>query len=130
MFQKTLLAKDVRVCLNTKSMRRGLMFTFKQKCLLFVHEEERRTTLHMFFVFYPIDIIYLDKTKTIVELKRNLRPFGFYRPRNKAQYIIELPKNSIKETLATIGDYIEIPHVGKDGDIIDLNIIQEREDIK
>ena len=46
----------------------------------------------MFFVFYPIDILFLNKNKEIVEIKQNLKPFAFYTPKSKAKYIIEMPK--------------------------------------
>jgi len=60
----------------------------------------------MFFVFYPIDVIFLDKNKIIVEIKENFKPFTFYTPKNKAKYIIELKNNTIKETNTKIGDII------------------------
>ena len=61
----------------------------------------------MFFVFYPIDVLFLNKNKIIVEIKENFMQFTYYIPRNKAQYIIELPKNIIRETKTEIGDKIE-----------------------
>jgi len=61
----------------------------------------------MFFVFYPIDVLFLDKNKIVVEMKENFAPFSFYNPKNKSKYIIELPKNTIKETKTKLGDKIE-----------------------
>ena len=60
----------------------------------------------MFFVFYPIDVLFLDKNKKIVEIKENFKPFTLHNPKNKAQYIIELPKGTIKQTKTGIGDTI------------------------
>ena len=61
----------------------------------------------MFFVFYPIDVLFLDKNKIVAEMKENFRPFAFYNPKNKAMYIIELPKGAIKKSKTEIGDEIK-----------------------
>ena len=61
----------------------------------------------MLFVSYSIDILFLDKNKVVVEIKENYLPFTFYAPKNKSLYIIELPKNIIRETKTEIGDKIE-----------------------
>ena len=39
----------------------------------------------MFFVFFPIDVLFLDKNKKVVELKENFKPFSIYFPKNKAK---------------------------------------------
>jgi len=72
----------------------GLMFS-KQKNLIFKFKEEKIHSLHMFFVFYPIDTIFLNKNKEIVELKENFMPFTFYKAKNKATYILELKRGTI-----------------------------------
>ena len=43
----------------------------------------------MLFVFYPIDVLFLDKQRRIVEIKRDFMPFTLYSPKCKANYIIE-----------------------------------------
>ena len=60
----------------------------------------------MFFVFYPIDVLFLDKNKKVVEVKENFRPFEFYTPKNKAKYVIELEKNTIKSSKTKVGNKI------------------------
>jgi uncharacterized membrane protein (UPF0127 family) len=83
------------------------MFSKKtDKTLLFIFGKESRVSLHMVFVFYPIDIMFLDEKKKVVELKQGLRPFGFYIPKNKARYIIESPYGTIKKSKTRIGDKI------------------------
>jgi len=62
----------------------------------------------MLFVFYPIDVLFLDKNKIVVEIKENFMPFAFYTPKNKAQYVTELPKGTIKKSKTEIGDKIEL----------------------
>ncbi len=85
---------------------RGLMFS-GQKDILFSEKKERIIPVHMWFVFYPIDLLYLDKNKVVVEIKENFLPFAFYFPKNKAQYILELKKGTIAQSQTTIGDQLE-----------------------
>jgi len=78
----------------------------KKKTLIFIFGKEKIIPLHMLFVFFPIDVLFLDKNKKVVEIKENLRPFSFYTPKNKAKYIIELPFNTIKNSGTRAGDKI------------------------
>ena len=82
------------------------MFSRQPKTLIFIFDSEKIVPLHMFFVFYPIDVLFLNKNKKVVETKENFKPFTLHNPRNKAQYIIELPKGTIKKTKTTVGDTI------------------------
>lgn len=78
------------VCKGLLSKAKGLMFS-KPKPLLFVFAKEARHSLHMFFVFYPIDVVLLSKEMQVVEIKKNFRPFTWYAPKAKSKYILELP---------------------------------------
>lgn len=101
------IAQEFEHCKNVFQQLRGLMFS-KRKCLLFELGKEKRTPLHMFFVFFAIDVIYLDKTKKVVEMKRNLKPFWFYYPEKKAKFIIEAPSGVIDESCTERGDQVVI----------------------
>lgn len=68
---------------------KGLMFTPK-KTAVFEFNNEQKTPLHTFFVFYPITVLFLNAEKKIVE-QTTMKPFTFYNPTKKAKYIIELP---------------------------------------
>ena len=57
---------------------------------MFVFKKEKIIPLHMLFVFFPINVLFLNKNKKIVEIKNNFKPFTFYTPKNKAMYIVEL----------------------------------------
>lgn len=87
--QNILVSKQERVCSTSLSQMRGLMFRKRQNCLM-TFPEERKVSLHMFFVFYPIDALLLDKNRKVVEIYRNLRPFRFWFPQKKAKYILEM----------------------------------------
>lgn len=73
----------------------GLMFSSKKKFdfgLIFDLKRETITGagIHMFFVFFSINVLFLDKNKRIVDYK-TLKPFTMYQPVKKIRYIIELP---------------------------------------
>ncbi len=59
----------------------------------------------MFFVIFPIDVLFLDKNRKVVDLKENFKPFTFYTPKAKAKYVIELPNGIIKKTNTRINDF-------------------------
>ena len=105
--KKTMLAENAKICENIFSRTLGLMFSKKNKSLIFIFKKEKIIPLHMFFVFYPIDVLFLNKNKIVVEIKGNLKPFTLYNPKKKSKYILELPKNTIKKTKTEIGDKIE-----------------------
>ena len=65
----------------------------KPKNLIFDLKRETRigAIIHMFFVFYPIDVYWLDKNKNIIEKRENVKPFTIAIPKNKARYIVEIP---------------------------------------
>lgn len=90
--KRMVLAKEAKICKTSLSKAKGLMFSRKKKDkgLIFAFKKERLVSLHMFFVFYPIDVLFLDNNKKVVEIKRSFKPFTFYTPRNKAKYLIEL----------------------------------------
>mgnify|MGYP001571234577 CR=1 FL=1 len=86
----------------------GLMFSKKIRVpLIFRFNEEKMISLHMLFVFYPIDVLFLDKNKIVVDKKENFKPFTFYKSKKKAMYAVELPNGTIKKTKSEIGDKIE-----------------------
>ena len=64
--------------------------------LVMVFPEERKVKLHNWFVFYPIDVLFLDKQKKIIEIKENFKPFTFYYSKKKASYVVELPVGKAK----------------------------------
>jgi|TARA_B100001971_G_C18013204_1_gene443467 uncharacterized membrane protein (UPF0127 family) len=104
---KTLVDK-VKFCKNFLNQSIGLIFhkKLKSKGLIFIYKKEKKVPLHMIFVFFPIDILYLDKNKKVIEMKKNFRPFHAYTPKKKANYILELPESSIERTNTKLGDKI------------------------
>ena len=68
----------------------GLMFQ-KPKEIMLEFPCEGMWAVHTWFMRFPIDLTYLDKDREIVEVKKNVRPWRYYKPRKKAKYLIESP---------------------------------------
>ena len=73
---------------------RGLMFqlTPKDGAVLVAPSVGRAgASIHMLFVFFPLQIIWLDKDKKIVDFKR-ISPFSIHHsPKYPAKFVVELP---------------------------------------
>jgi uncharacterized membrane protein (UPF0127 family) len=92
--KKGVIAKEYRIA-GCFGKIFGLMFS-RARNLVFAFDGEEKRGLHMLFVFYPIDVLFLDKNKRVVE-KARLRPFQFYNSRRRAQYVIELKNGLAKD---------------------------------
>ena len=100
-----IIAKDAKLINSMLGHATGLRFS-RQKNLIFELKQERKEIIDMFFVFYPIDLIFLNKDKGVIELKRNFRPFAIYSPKKKTKYILELKKGTIKDYKIKLKDKI------------------------
>lgn len=99
------IAQRVRFADSLSKQAIGMMFSFKSRsALVFRFSDARRRALHMWFVFFPIDVLFLDAQQRIVEIKRNFRPFAVYIPKQKAQYIVELPVGTVRR--CAVGDRV------------------------
>jgi uncharacterized protein len=84
--------KNVKLCNTSYSRMRGLMFSFEKSALLAM-KKEQNLSIHMLFVFYPLDVFWLDKDKKIID-KKKVYPFTMYHaPKEKAQYVLEVPSS-------------------------------------
>lgn len=102
----TIISNNAERYTSILSKAIGLMFS-KQKDLIFQEKKEKIIPLHMLFVFFQIDVIYLSKKKQVVEIKKNLLPFTAYFPKKKAQYVLELKKGTIEKSNTNINDFLE-----------------------
>lgn len=84
------LGIEAKICKSLFSKVKGMMFSLKPEPLLFVFNNEKYAPIHMFFVFFPLSIIWLSKEKRIADF-RILKPFSFYSPEIKSKYVIEIP---------------------------------------
>ncbi len=94
------IVSDKVLCNTTLKRATGLMFRRRIKdCgYIFSFKKDVIAGIHMFFVFFPIDIVWLDKEKRIVEMRENVKPFTpSVIPEKKCRFFIELPKGVIED---------------------------------
>ena len=96
-----------KMCRSSISKRIGLMFS-RKRTIAMVFDKEPIIPLHMMFVFYPIDVYFLNKDKVVVEIKLAFKPFTFYVPEVKAMYAVELPADTISADIGSIIDFEEV----------------------
>lgn len=66
------------------------------------------SSVHMFFMRFSIDVIFVNHNDCVVGLVRNLKPFQLSPLFFKASYAIELPKGLIDSTKTSVGDQIVV----------------------
>lgn len=105
------LARRVVRCDTVLRRFRGLMFRRppgEDEVFLFILPQESRldAAIHMFFVFFPIAVVWLDGGYRVVDktLARPWRPF--YAPRRPARYFLEGHPNLLDQL--AIGDEIDL----------------------
>lgn len=85
----------------------GLMFRKnipEDYALIFVMDKNRKVSLHMLFVSFPIDAIFLDEDKKIVKISK-LKPWtGLCSSGTKVKYIIETCKGTAEKAGLKVGD--------------------------
>lgn len=92
-----ILSKNVTLCNTVFSKGFGLMFTREKTDFAYVFDfpKSRKIVVTMMFVFYPIDILFLDEHGVIVDIVESLKPFSNYIAKKKARTFIEFPKQTI-----------------------------------
>ena len=111
------ISEDAGLAISPLSRARGLMLS-KQRDLVLVspREDINSSSIHMFLMLYPIDVLWLDSGWVVVSIRKDIPPFNLlkpdtwrvYKPIEKARYVIELGVGDLGTT--EIGDEIEFSH--------------------
>jgi len=64
--------------------------------------------VHTFAMRFPIDVIYLDGSNTVIYAAENLKPWRLAPVRMSAASVLELPGSTLSSTRTAVGDEIEI----------------------
>ncbi|MFH1212013.1 MAG: DUF192 domain-containing protein [Candidatus Woesearchaeota archaeon] len=108
--KNTVIAKKIRHCNSFLSKSIGLMFHKKiiDEAWVFQFRTKVRYSIHMFFVFFPIDILFLDKGDAVVGTVHSLKPFAVYSPRVPYFSFVELASGTLKRTGTEPGDCLAV----------------------
>ena len=99
------IATDARVAKTFFQRLIGLMFRVSissEEALIFYGV----SSIHMFFMRFPIDVLYLDKDMKVLKIKHSLLPWRLSICPG-ARVTIELPAKKANNTLVKTGDTLE-----------------------
>src|SRR5437868_14332336 len=101
----TLLAENARRAGGFASRGLGLMFTasLPEGGGLVI---DPCNSIHMFFMRYPLDIIFLNKAGKVVFMYKGIKPWRMGRIVKGAKLAIELPEGAIDRSGTEIGDSV------------------------
>lgn len=68
----------------------------------------RCNSIHMFFMRFPIDVVFIDRGSLVVGLVRGIRPYRFSPVFWSADAAIELPAGTIDRTGIMLGQHLHL----------------------
>ncbi len=103
----TVVASEVEMADTMLQQAVGLMFKKRIPpgyAMIFDLRREQYVSIHMMFVFFPIDLVFLDRDRKIIDARRRLRPWiGLAFSRKPARYAIEMPAGSHRPVFSPRG---------------------------
>jgi hypothetical protein len=105
--RSTTIASRVEIAGNSWQRMKGLLGRPElplNNALIITHCQ----SIHMFFMKFPIDVIFCDHQDRVAGLCVGIKPFRLSPLFFKASYAIELPIGSIAASQTQIGDQIQL----------------------
>src|SRR3954467_3591128 len=65
-------------------------------------------SIHMFFMRYPLDILFIDKNGAVVFMYNAIKPWRVGRIVKGAKFAVELPVGAIATSQTQVGDKVEM----------------------
>lgn len=100
--QRKLIAGKARLSTGMLANAWGLKFSRRlrkgQGLVLAARSESRLwTAIDMLFVFFSVDVVWLNSKKRVVDVRQRVKPFTpLVIPRKAAQYVVELPAGTAR----------------------------------
>jgi len=108
--KENIVCREAKVADTFFSRLMGFMFKKSighEEALIFYNA----TSIHSFFMKFPIDIVFLDKNKQIIRICRALRPWKVVFCL-KSHITIELPADKASQNCLKVGDFLDIEPAG------------------
>jgi uncharacterized membrane protein (UPF0127 family) len=64
--------------------------------------------IHMFFMRFPIDAVFVDKTGKVLHLEHGIKPWRISKFVRGGRAVLELPAGTIEQAGVTLGDVISL----------------------
>ncbi|MCZ7405341.1 MAG: DUF192 domain-containing protein, partial [Candidatus Methanoperedens sp.] len=74
--------------------------------MIFILKKPSSVSIHMLFVFFPIDVIFLDEEKRIKGLS-TLKPWLGFKTMKNVRYVIEMKAGTIEKFNISAGGQME-----------------------
>ncbi len=105
--KETTLASYVEIADNPLKRMTGLLgrVSLEQGYALVI---TNCSSIHMLFMKFSIDVIFVDQNKRVVGLVKNIQPFKFSPVFWKSSCAIELPAGTIESTKTQIADQLSV----------------------
>ncbi len=65
-------------------------------------------SIHMCFMFFSIDVLFLTQNNEIIKVVENLKPWRFVPPVKGAHAVLELPVGAIRSSSIKVGEFINL----------------------
>ena len=108
----TEVARDIRVASSMRDRTVGLLRTTETDLGdgLFI---EHAPSIHMFFMRYAIDAVFVDGAGRVTRTAPNLRPWQVVWSSRGGRDCLELPVGRIAESGTQVGDILETTHTSR-----------------
>ena len=103
--RNTIIASNIKIAQSPEQRMKGLLGASdfpKGNGLVITHCQ----SIHMFFMKFPIDVIFCDRQNKVVGLCADIKPFCLSPIFFKASYAIELPAGTINASKTQTGDLL------------------------
>lgn len=107
------IAKNIEICRTLTSQMSGLMFRShipSNYAMIFVMKKPSSVGIHMLFMRFPIDVIFLNEEKKIIRLS-HLKPWTGHSSMKNVRYVIETNPGAIEKYKLSIGRKMEFEDV-------------------
>ncbi len=105
--RKTALGEAIEVASTATQQVKGLLgrdCLASGQGLLF----KRCSSLHTFFMQFPIDIVFMDKNAKVLKLAAGVQPFKLVAAPLRAYYALELPHGALEASATRVGDRLQL----------------------
>jgi uncharacterized protein len=105
--RKTVIAAKSKIADSLLGRSVGLMFSKPtDAAMVLKFPRDTLINLHTYFVFFPIDIVFVNNKMRVVETVESMKPFKTYSTKRKSKFVIELPSGTVKKSKTKLKDRI------------------------
>jgi uncharacterized protein len=103
------IARNIEICRTTASQISGLMFRAElpaDYAMIFLMKKPSSVGIHMLFMRFPIDVIFLNEGRMIIGFA-HLNPWTGHKSMKNVKYVIETNPGTIERFELSVGAKLE-----------------------